>query len=455
MAPIDPNVVRGAVTTLLALILACTVGCQGTGGAQKLPDPNTIDTSTTAGLIKKLQAQNSTPAENENLRYIGFLIADYGTSMTSQVVNTILTSPDLTMKQRIWLQEIRIDMGRALIGCAANPTPAANVFQELFIFKIAYLIAKRDAPGVLGQKADVLVDKLKSIQELIWEKVRQGVEAPLDPLDKDVAAWMKEYGADTHRFWWPREVGLLMSLDSVDNLKFTGMFASVERANEGIDQLNKTFETTQFLLERLPMLASWEVQLATAKMLADPVLSGFIDSFSAISKRLTKLESAVETNFVRLADALDGFGSAIDRSLPALGKELTDLGGMLDQTRDRLSSSLLALEDQIDDQNQQLVRQLSVTSSEIGTSTTDLARSLERLDSTIVDQEARIESIANDMQSELAGQAGQVLDRVTLRIGLAVGLGVLAALLVAGLLGLLVLRTGLLGRGNSQSLSQP
>ena len=430
-----------------AVLLLSMAGCQSVQ-QQKVIDPKTIDTSTTAGLIRKLQAENSTPAKNENLRYIGFLIADYGTSMTSQVVNDLLQDDGLTSYQRIWLQEIRIDMGRALVGCAANPSPAANIFQELFIFKVAYLIAKRDAPKVLKDKGQPLIDKLKLIQDVIWGKVKEGVDASLDPLDADVSTWMKEYGNDTHRFWWPREVGLLMSLESVDNLQFTGMLASVERANEGIDQLNKTFETTQFLVERLPMLSSWEFELAVSKVLADPAISGLIDSFKSVSDRMARLESTVNTNFARLAGSLNDFSAGFNKNLEGLNTGMTDLAGILRETRDRLSTSLSGLEKQIETQNGQLVTQLAATSENIGQSSQALAETVSRLDATIVKQEARVEKIADEIRSELAGQTNEVLDRATFRIGMAVGIGVLSSLLIAGVLGLVALRTGLLGRKN-------
>ena len=430
-------------TLFLAIFVLAVIGCQSTS-QQKVPDPSTIDTSTTAGLIKKLQAKNSTPTENENLRYIGFLIADYGTSLTSQIVNKMLRDHELTMRQRIWIQEIRIDMGRALIGCASNPSPASNIFQELFIFKVAYLIAKRDAPKVLGAKGDVLVAKLKSIQDEIWGKVKQGVGDSLEPLDKDVSIWMKEYGANTHRFWWPREVGLLMSLDSVDNLQFTGMLASVERANEGIDQLNKTFETTQFLVERLPMLSSWELQLAVSKMLADPMVTGLIDSFKTISTRLDKLESSINQNFASLAESLNGFSAGFNKDLSSLSGGLSGLAGILGETRERLSKSLSGLGNQIESQNGQLVKQLATTAQQIGESSQGLAQTVSKLDATIVVQEANIEKMADQIRSEVAGQTNQILDRITFRIGLAVGIGVLASLLVIGVLGLVMIRAGLL-----------
>ena len=77
-----------------------------------------------------------------------------------------------------------------------------------------------------------------------------------------------------------------------------------------------------------------------------------------------------------------------------------------------------------------------------------LAETVTRLDATIVKQEARIEKIADEIRSELAGQTNEVLDRATFRIGMAVGIGVLSSLLIAGVLGLVALRTGLLGRKN-------
>ena len=430
---------------LIATVL--TLGCQTTV-EKKLPNPKTIDTSTTAGLIRKLQAINDTPAKTESLRYIGFLIADYGTSTTSQVVNTMLKDPSLTSAQRIWLQEIRIDMGRGLVGCATNPSPAVNIFQELFILKVAYLIAKRDAPEVLKGKEGNLISTLDGLQKLLWGKVKDAVDAPLTPLDNDVDVWMKAYGNDTHRFWWPREVGLLMSLESVDNLQFTGMLASVERANEGIDQLNKTFESTQFLIERLPMLSSWELQLAISKMLDDPAVAGFIDNFKRISTRMAKLEETVGSSFASFSQTLTGFSKMFSSGISELSTGVEGLANTLQESRERLADSLKGLETQIARQNQVLVGQLSTTSKGIGDSSRELATTVSRLNETVVQQEANVEKMAQQLRDEVTATANLVLDRATFRIGLAVGVGVLCALMIAGLVGLVVLRSRLPGKSS-------
>ena len=439
-----PLVMFGLLVSL-ALPLA---SCQTTE-KQKLVDPSTIDTSTTSGLIRKLQALNPSPTQNENLRYISFLLADYGASMTSQTVGRMLERDDLTIDQKIWLQEIRIDMGRALVGCASNPSPSANIFQQLFIFKIAYLIAKRDAPAMIGSDASVLVDTLQGIQNLTWEKVTEGVKAPLDPLDHDVKLWMDTYGKDTHRFWWPREVGLLMSLDSVDNLQFTGMLASVERANEGIGQLNKTLESSQFIVERLPMLASWEFQLAMTKLMGTTFVQGIVQTTERISQRMMKLEQVVGTSFESLARQLGDFNKGFSSDVAVFTKGVNDLTSVLTESRDRLSTALEVFGQRVESEGSEVTRQLSVTSNEIGSTSSALASTLGKLDRTIVDQERNLEKIADEIRNELDGQADAILDRATYRIGMAVGLGVLCSLLVVGLVGVVALRIGLLGGRHS------
>ncbi|MAJ46804.1 MAG: hypothetical protein CBC35_05790 [Planctomycetes bacterium TMED75] len=436
------------ITALSLAILVSAFGPIGCEAAQRQHpvDPSTIDTSTTRGLIEKLQAQNDTPEKSDNLRYVGFLIADYGASMTSQVVNRMLLNDDLTPDQRIWLQEIRIDMGRALIGCASNSDPASNIFQELFIYRIAYLIAKRDAPGVLKGKEAPLITTLHDLQELIWKKVSQGVEASLEPLNTDVNTWMKEYGNHTHRFWWPREIGLLMTLDSVNNLQFTGMLASVERANEGIDRLDKTLDTSQFLLERLPMLASWEFELAMAKLLANPIVQSFTHSVESLSGQMVKLQGTLGTTVGSLNVQLGKFREAITSDFGSMAQGINALSQMLADSRDQLSSAMNKLGSEFSSQGMDMAKQLEAAGTEIGKSSTSLSEVLKQLDQTVVSQEKKVEQMVDGIRSELSGQTDSIVDRVTLRIGMAVGLGVLCSLVIAGLLAIIAIRSGVLGR---------
>ena len=434
------------VGILAVLLSACgPLGCE-TSQSRPVVDPSSIDTSTTRGLIEKLQAENATSEKSDNLRSVGFLIADYGASMTSQVVNRMLLDEDLTPDQRIWLQEIRIDMGRGLIGCAANRDPASNIFQELFIYRIGYLIAKRDAPAVLKGKEGPLVSALDNLQTLMWKKVGQGVDASLAPLAKDVETWMKEYGQHTHRFWWPREIGLLMTLDSVNNLEFTGMLASVERANEGIDQLDKTLDTSQFLLERLPMLASWEFQLAMAKLLANPVVQGVASSVVALSGQIVKLEGTLTTRFTSLNEQLDKFNKALSTDFGSMTEGISGLSSMLADSRDRLSTAMATLGTEFEKQGMAVAKQLESAGTDIGSSSTSLSEKLEQLDQTIIAQEKNVEQMIDGVRAELVGQTDSILDRVTIRIGLAVGIGVLCSLLIAGLFAIVVIRSGVLGR---------
>ena len=431
---------------VLSSLLAVVAGCAVTASVKQV-DPSSIDTSTTAGLIQKLQAENDSPSESQNLRYIGFLIADYGTSMTSQVVGKLLEDPSLTLKQSIWLQEVRIDMGRGLLSCAANPIPASNIFQELFIMRIAFLIVQRDAPGIMGDKAAPLVKALDDIQSLIWAKVQEGVKAPLTPLDKDVDTWMHHYGKDTSRFWWPREVGLLISLDSMDTVKFSGMLASVERANAGIDQLDKELQNSQFIIERLPMLSSWEIQLAFTKMLATPSLQSVFEGVGGLAGDLGRLNETVNQSFGTLATRLGGFEQSFTDKMGSFTTSLGDLSKVLETSRQRLTGALTTLATSFDAQAGVLAQRIEQAAKEIGSSSESISSTLQRLDQTLLRQESKLESLAEDLPKGLSGELGGVVDGVSLRLGVAVGLGVLAALLVSGGIALLAIRLGLLTPG--------
>ncbi|MEC9232919.1 MAG: hypothetical protein VX403_03325, partial [Planctomycetota bacterium] len=317
----------------------------------------------------------------------------------------------------------------------------------LFIMRIAYLSVKREAPSIMGEKAEPLVKALDGIQSLVWSKLTDAVKAPLTPFEKDVQKWMKQHEHDTSRFWWPREVGLLMSLDSMDEVKFSGMLASVERANAGIDQLDNELQNFQFVIERLPMLASWEIQLAFTKMLATPSLQSVVEGVGGLAGDLGRLNDTMDRSFDTLSTRLGGFEQSFTGRMETFVSTLKDLSGVLETSRQRLTGALTTLATSFESQAGVLAERIEQAAREISTSSDSISSTLERLDQTLLRQETKLESLAEDLPKGLSGELGGVVDGVSLRLGFAVGLGVLAALLVSGVLALLAIRLGLLAPG--------
>ncbi|MEC8559103.1 MAG: hypothetical protein VXY94_03400, partial [Planctomycetota bacterium] len=235
--------------------------------------------------------------------------------------------------------------------------------------------------------------------------------------------------------------------DSMDEVKFSGMLASVERANAGIDQLDNELQNFQFVIERLPMLASWEIQLAFTKMLATPSLPSVLEGVGGLAGDLGRLNDTMDRSFDTLSTRLGGFEQSFTGRMETFVSTLKDLSGVLETSRQRLTGALTTLATSFESQAGVLAERIEQAAREISTSSDSISSTLERLDQTLLRQETKLESLAEDLPKGLSGELGGVVDGVSLRLGFAVGLGVLAALLVSGVLALLAIRLGLLAPG--------
>ena len=124
-----------------------------------------------------------------DLRYKVYLLADYACGVVGEAVGNLLIDDDLSPKQRVWLQRVRLDIGRSMIATASNPDPVTDLFQQLFLIRVGRIIVEREAPEVLGQYADPLIAAFKELDHAAWVGTAKAIGRSLDPLNEDVEVW--------------------------------------------------------------------------------------------------------------------------------------------------------------------------------------------------------------------------------------------------------------------------
>lgn len=362
-----------------------------------------------------------------DLRGKVFLLADYACGTVGEVVDDMLINPETTIQQRVWLQQLRLDVGRSMIATASNPDPVTDLFQQLFLIRVARVIVEREAPKVMGARAEPLVRVFQHLDKAAWDGTSTAIGRPLTALNDDVELWL-ERNPDADRFWWAREMGLLQALGSKDLVTYSGLFAAVDRANQGIDRLNMTFVRTSFVMERLPMLASWEFQAAAANLMARPDVQEFSGGPSALAKSITTLDNSIAKRFAAVGDRLEAVREELSVTSNQLHETSETLGGGLSGTSDALKNAVTELQTALQTETQLLSSSVTQSSNVIDVGSDDVAKSLDTLARTIDGEANRILDRVDLMEDGFRTEGRAVINGVAWRVG--IGAGILIILTV-------------------------
>jgi hypothetical protein len=439
-----------ALLALAALPLACdSVQSSGSapepGAAQKPANiasnqgdvPSTSMRSRTE-LLPMLR-QRESEEDLEDVRTKTYLIADYSIGRIGQSVNTILAEPDLEPQQRIWLQRMKLDMARSMIGIACSEEPLSNLFQQLFILRVARTIIERDVEMNLGDRGELLVETIKDIDSVIWSNAEIYIGQSLEPLKVDVNTWFAKYGKPTKRYWWPRELGLLAA-ESVNTREYVGLFAAVNRANDQIDLIGQAIGRTTFLIEHIPLMAGWQLDLDIAEALSIPEIQSLARAPEELSLSIADLDSAVSLGFKDLSKSLASLDGTVVQSSGDLVTSLGSFEEKLTHTRDQLSQSLDRFTTNLGDQSAHISSALEKSTHDIDRSTSELSQSIEDIVTGISTEREKILAAIDDRSAKIEAKSKDMIDSLVIKIGIAVGAGVFLALMLGALAAGLFLR---------------
>ncbi|MDG2032072.1 MAG: hypothetical protein P8J45_13825 [Phycisphaerales bacterium] len=438
---------------LLALA-ACPMACESTQSSRPAPgqgsatNPTNVATNqddipstsmrSQTELIPMLRKRESDEDLND-VRSKTYLIADYSIGRIGQAVNTILAEPDLEPQQRIWLQRMKLDMARSMIGIACSEEPLSNLFQQLFILRVARTIIERDVEMNLGDRGEVLVQAITDIDSIIWSNAEIYIGQSLEPLKVDVNTWFAKYGKATKRYWWPRELGLLAA-ESVTTRQYVGLFAAVNRANDQIDLIRQAIGRTTFLIEHIPLMAGWQLDLDIAEALSIPEIQNLARGPEDLSLSIADLDSAVSTGFKDLSKSLASLDSRVEQSSGDLVTSLGSFEEKLTHTRDQLSRSLDRFSTNLDDQSAHISTALEQSTLDIGRSTSELSQSIEDIVTGIATEREEILAAIDVRTAKIEAKSKDMIDSLVIKIGIAVGVGVFLALILGALAAGLFLR---------------
>jgi hypothetical protein len=389
-------------------------------------------------LIPMLRKRES-DEDLEDVRMKTYLIADYSIGRIGQTVNTILTEPALEPEQRIWLQRMKLDMARAMIGIASSEGPLSNLFQQLFILRVARTIIERDVEANLGDLGEPLVKTIGEIDDIIWTNAEVYIDQSLEPLEADVNTWFAKYGKNTKRYWWPRELGLLAA-ESVNTRQYVGLFAAVNRANDQIDLIGQAIGRATFLIEHIPLLAGWQLDLDIAEMIAIPEVRKLAKGPEDLALSINDLDTAVSGGFKDLSTSLSSLESNVDQSTSQLVASLGSFEEKLIDTREKLSQSVDRFSVNLGEQSAVMSSMLEQSALEIGESTAGVSDSLDELVAGISSEREEILAAIDERTGKIEAKSKALIDSLVIQVGIAVGVGVFLALMLGALVAGLLLR---------------
>ena len=226
-------------------------------------------------------------------------------------------------------------------------------------------------------------------------------------------------------------MGLLRSMGSTDTSHYSGLFAAVDRANDGIDRLNLSMGRTAFLLERLPMLASWEMQLGVSVVLAQADVQAFANGPNALAKSIATLDQSISAEFGTLAKGIEGVQHELGDTSTQLRDSTLALGKSIDHTSQSLNNSVEQLQQTLESQSVVLSSSVSNSSKEIDQGTHELSNSLVGLADTIVEERKKLLDVVSSSSAELQTEGRAIINGLAWRIGFGVGIVVVITIVLS------------------------
>ncbi len=175
---------------------------------------------------------------------------------------------------------------------AASPNPAAALL-DMTVF----VTLKRMAweaywmPEVYGDSGAPVLDTLRELEDDIWQ-IAAGVYNPqqLDELRKLILDWRLQH-PDTSAVDFVRlgELGESREVkDLIDAGRSGGMLAPVREANRNLEEMRLLAERLTFMVTRMQLLISLQVEMATAKLAVQPEVRQLLEdsrTFAGVSDR--------------------------------------------------------------------------------------------------------------------------------------------------------------------------
>jgi hypothetical protein len=345
-------------------------GCAGSkGGAGSRPAKETSFTSITAVKITQARAE-------------AMSTADTYTTIVAQAADELRqhTKRDEVVE---WALQQRIATATA---CFTNAT-APNGFVGL-LDMLVYATLKREAtekywvPTLLHDEGTPFVEALRRGEKSVWDTGAKVLsEAQLQELRGIIRQWQEEnptqYYVSHIRFTdfansmrVSSAASQLKMPTSVFGLLYVDPLAGLDPVAKELQEYRSLTERLVFMINRMPMILSWQVELASRHITSGPEIEKFVNDTSRFADSTGRF--AVATT--RFADAVVKFPQHLTSERTAAIEQLNV--ATTQQVKSALDQAFVG----IDQQRQAMVRDVEAQQSSIRAIVSDVRGVVERAD---------------------------------------------------------------------------
>lgn len=209
---------------------------------------------------------------------------------------------------------------------AASPNPGAALL-DMTVFATLKRTVWEDywMPEVYGEAGRPVLDTLRELEDDIWE-IASGVYTPaqLEELRMLIDDWRARHPDSTAvDFMRLSEIGDSRQVQTlVDAAQPGGLLAPVKEANRNLEEMRLLAERLAFMVTRMQLMTSLQVEMASAKLAVQPEVRQLLEDSTNFTEASNRAAEAFAT---LVADLPEERRAAIDQILAGLGEEREEI----------------------------------------------------------------------------------------------------------------------------------
>lgn len=318
---------------LLALGLAALVACGGCAAKRPAnPPPDSLAPPAAGEPLTSGQLDEVTRAFAD--RYVGLL------SSACDVVKK--DNPDAV--QRRQAQELLVNCSANIYDIASNPDPYTRMLNLVVVTTLVSQVWIDDdrAGEVFPGRDDPLVRALRHGRVEAWAMAAKMLKPEqLDLLDYLFSSW-RRYNPNMVQPYFVRFSKFAIDRGNSPDAEVvaaSGLFASVGRATEEIEQTRELTERMFYMLKREPLLTQWRVEAMQDSLLANPEVGKALADLNRLTDEAGRLPAVVADERKAVLSAYDARKPGLDETLAGVKGALSDANGLALSLNDMLKTA--------------------------------------------------------------------------------------------------------------------
>src|SRR5437899_7589273 len=326
--------------TLLSVLTTLLAGCSI---LQNSSEPPKAEVKTLQGKNEPLGSTSITALQSEVMRFADAYAATVAQATDDSIAAS--TNDETRVAGLKW----KLEQANAAYVNAANRNPILNALDMIVLATLSRMVVEtRAATPQTGVSLSGLLEAHRQLETNAWSVVDRVLKEPQKrELQQILTDWRKKNPTQRYvggiRF---REFAIGVGAapeskknkpTSVFNLLFIDPMASLDPTGRAIEETRQSAERITYYAQRAPLLLSWQLELLTYELAAQPAgrqlladahrLSASAEVFARTADQLPKLVD--QQREAAIKQLLDGVAAERTNLLASLGSEEQKITGLL------------------------------------------------------------------------------------------------------------------------------